>query len=229
MGIDGTAALAMAEAEHRDWCRYYRDAGWRHGPVRDDSRKVHDGLVGWRSIENDPAALNRALTSLASTLSALQELGYRSRPVWQQFRRAGTVTAQRHAAPWSWMSASGRTMHAGAGDWEVRGAGDETWSVRDDIFRSSHEQLDGTRWRRTGLVHARKARAGEVVETLEGPLTAQAGDWIVRDRPASRGRCVRGPSASSTKGRSPVPRPSSARSVRTCDGAVSQLFQPGPD
>lgn len=180
LGIDGTAALAMAEAEHQDWCRYYRDAGWRHGPVRDDSRKVHDGLVGWRSIENDPAALNRALTSLASTLSALQELGYRSRPVWQQFRRAGTVTAQRHAAPWSWTSASGHTMHAGAGDWEVRGAGDETWSVRDDIFRSSHEQLDGTRWRRTGLVHARKARAGEVVETLEGPLTAQAGDWIVR-------------------------------------------------
>ena len=29
-------------------------------------------------------------------------------------------------------------------------------------------------------MHARKARAGEVVETLEGPLTAQAGDWIVR-------------------------------------------------
>ena len=72
-------------------------------------------------------------------------------------------------------------MHAGAGDWEVRGAGDETWSVRDDIFRSTHEQLDRTRWRRTGLVHARKARAGEVIDTLEGPLTARRpGDWIVR-------------------------------------------------
>ena len=184
MGIDRAAALAMAKAEHQDWCRYYRDAGWRYGQVRDDSSKVHDGLVRWHDIESDPAALNRALTSLAATLSALQELGYRSRPVWQQFRRAGTVVAQRHAAPWSWTSASGQPMHAGAGDWEVRGAGDETWSVRDDIFRSTHEQLDRTRWRRTGLVHARKARAGEVIDTLEGPLTAQAGDWIVRDRPA---------------------------------------------
>ncbi|MGV1089011.1 MAG: hypothetical protein ACOYBX_13600, partial [Mycobacterium sp.] len=180
LGIDPAAAMAMAEAEHRDWCRYYREAGWHDGPVRDDARKIHDGLVSWQSIENDPVALNRALTSLASTLSALQELGYRSRPEWQQFRRTGTVVAQRHTEPWLWMSASGQTMNADGGDWEVRGTGNETWSVRDDIFRSTHEQLDGTHWRRTGIVEARKAHAGEVIDTLEGPLTAQSGDWIVR-------------------------------------------------
>jgi hypothetical protein len=78
------------------------------------------------------------------------------------------------------MSASGQTMNADGGDWEVRGTGNETWSVRDDIFRSTHEQLDGTHWRRTGIVEARKAHAGEVIDTLEGPLTAQSGDWIVR-------------------------------------------------
>ena len=172
--------LAMARAEHEDWCRYYREAGWRYGPARDDARKIHNGLVSWESIETDPAALERALTSLASTLSALGELGYRSRPVWQNFRRTGTVTAERRPQPWSWTSASGEQMRAAAGDWAVCGPDGNTWSVRDDIFVSTHEQLDGTRWRRSGVVQARKARAGEVVETLEGPLTAQPGDWIVR-------------------------------------------------
>ena len=70
-------------------------------------------------------------------------------------------------------------MHGGAGDWAVQGANGQTWSVRDDIFRSTHE-FDGAHWRRTGSAQARKATAGEVIQTLEGPLTAQAGDWVVR-------------------------------------------------
>jgi hypothetical protein len=179
LGINREAALAMAAAEHRDWCDYYREAGWRYGPVRDDERKIHDGLVDWPSIEDDTDALNRALSALASTFSALFELGYRSRPKWQQFDRVGTVIAERRSEPWSWTSASGQTMHASAGDWAIQGGNGQTWSVRDDIFRSTHE-FDGTRWHRTGIAHARKALAGEVIETLEGPLTAQAGDWIVR-------------------------------------------------
>lgn len=180
LGIDRTAALAMAEAEHRDWCRYYRAAGWHYAAVRDDDRKAHDGLVSWQNIQSDPVALNRALTSLASTLSALHELGYRSRPAWQQFRRTGTVVAHRHTAPWSWTSASGQTMHADAGDWEVSGEGGDTWSVRDDIFRLTYQPVDGEHWRRDGVVQARPAHTGEVIDTLEGPLTAQAGDWVVR-------------------------------------------------
>lgn len=205
LGFDRDTALAMAEAEHEDWCRYYRGAGWRGGPVRDDTRKIHDGLVSWRDVENDPVALNRSLTSLASTLSALHELGYRSRPQWQQFRRTGTVVAQRHAEPWSWTSASGQTLHAGGGDWEVRGACDEAWSVRDDIFRSTHEHIDGMRWRRTGLVTARMTRDREIVDTLEGPVSAGAGDWVVRGsageqwpvRPETFARHYEGPLAGS--------------------------------
>lgn len=181
MGIDREAALAMAEAEHHDWCRYYRQAGWRFGPVRDDARKIHDGLVSWKSVASDPDALNRALTSLDSTLSALRELGYRSRPMWQHFRRTGTVTAEQRTEPWSWTSASGQPMRAEAGDWAVSGhAGGKSWSVRDDIFRSTHEHVDGNTWRRSGVVKARKARGEEVIQTLEGPLTAEPGDWIVQ-------------------------------------------------
>ena len=180
LGIDRNAALAMARAEHEDWCRYYHRAGWRYGPVRNDAHKIHDGLVSWETIEADPAALNRALSSLAATLFALRELGFRSRPIWQRFQRTGTVVAEQRSEPWSWTSASGRPMQAGPGDWDVRGASGDRWSVRDDIFRSTHEHVEGSIWRRCGFVKARQARGDEVIETLEGPLPAEDGDWIVQ-------------------------------------------------
>ena len=180
LGINRDAALAMARAEHEDWSRYYRRAGWRYGSVRDDAHKIHDGLVSWEAIESDPPALNRALSSLAATLCALRELGFRSRPMWQQFRRTGTVVAEQRNEPWSWTSVSGRPMRAGRGDWSVRGPSGDSWSVRDDIFRSTHEHVDGNTWRRCGLVKARQARGDEVIETLEGPLPAEEGDWIVQ-------------------------------------------------
>jgi hypothetical protein len=180
LGIDRNAALAMARAEHEDWCRYYHRAGWRYGPVRNDAHKIHDGLVSWETIEADPAALNRALSSLAATLFALRELGFRSRPIWQRFQRTGTVVAEQRSEPWSWTSTSGRPMQAGPGDWDVRGASGDRWSVRDDIFRSTHEHIEGSIWRRCGFVKARQARGDELIETLEGPLPAEEGDWIVQ-------------------------------------------------
>ena len=186
MGFEREAAIAMARAEHEDWCRYYRAAGWRFGTPRDNSRKIHDKLVDWETIESDPVQFKTALSSLATTLTRLRELGYRSRPVskdcaWQQFRRTGTVRAEQRPEPWSWMTQSGETLHAHAGDWTVReGDGDDPWSVRDDIFRARYDHIDGDRWRRHGFVDARPARTGEVIETLEGPVTAAEGDWVVR-------------------------------------------------
>jgi hypothetical protein len=100
--------------------------------------------------------------------------------MWQQFRRTGTVEAEQRDQPWSWTSASGRPMHAGDGDWSVRGPSGDSWSVRDDIFRATHQHIDGNVWRRCGLVKARQARGDEVIETLEGPVPARAGDWIVQ-------------------------------------------------
>jgi hypothetical protein len=186
MGFERDAAIAMARAEHDDWCRYYRTAGWRHGTPRDNSRKIHDKLVDWETIESDPDRFKTALSSLATTLTRLRELGYRSRLVpkdstWQQFRRTGTVRAEQRSEPWSWTTQSGETVQAQAGDWAVRQSdGDDPWSVRDDIFRARYEHVDGNRWRRHGVVDARPARAGEVIDTLEGPVTAAEGDWVVR-------------------------------------------------
>ena len=185
MGFDAPTATAMARAEHEDWCRYYRRHGWRSGPRRDDTAKLHDKLLDWSQIETDAQRLAAALHSLAATLTKLRELGYRSRPAddntWVQYRRAGVVLAEQRSTPWTWTAHDGSTMSAAAGDWAVSENSDgATWSVRDDIFRATHEHLGGRRWRRLGTVLARPARAAEEVDTLEGAITAPEGSWIVQ-------------------------------------------------
>ncbi|HKV18340.1 MAG TPA: hypothetical protein VJR50_04860 [Mycobacterium sp.] len=209
MGFDRDAATAMARAEHEDWCRFYEKAGWRHGTPRDDARKIHDKLVDWQTIEADPERLDAALSSLATTLIRLRELGYRSRPttndsMWQSFRQVGTVLAEQRLQPWTWTTRSGDTVSAQAGDWEVHEGGNgNAWSVRDDIFRARYEHIDGDQWRRRGVVTARPARAGEVVETLEGRVTAADGDWVVRGEQGDQW---------------PVPADEFARRYETADG-----------
>ena len=179
MGFDHYSALSMAQAEHEDWCRYYRRNGWKYGSPRDDSRKIHDKLVDWSVVESTPDLLNAAVRSLAATLWSLRQLGFRSRPLWKTFTRVGTVTAEHRSTPWTWKSDSGHTMRADAGDWAVQADG-KIWSVRDDIFRATYEPAGDGRWRRKGRVQARPAYPGETVNTLEGPTTAADGDWVVR-------------------------------------------------
>jgi hypothetical protein len=180
MGFDPAAALAMARAEHEDWCRYYKKAGWRHGTRRDDERKTNPNLTDWHTIETNPELLHAALTSLVATFSQLAELGYRSVPSWRRYRRVGVVTAEQRPQPWTWTSDSGHEMQAGPGDWLLENAEGSRWSVRDDIFRGTYEHVDGRSWRSTGFVMARPARPGETVDTLEGRAAAGVGAWIVR-------------------------------------------------
>jgi hypothetical protein len=179
MGFDREAALAMARAELEDWCQYYRKGGWKYGRTRDDERKTHPNLTDWPTVEGDPELLRSALTSLVGTFSQLRELGYRSVPSWRRYRRTGVVTAEQRDEAWTWTSDSGHELRALPGDWVVEDDGTR-WSVRDDIFRSTHEHVDGRCWRRTGFVSARRARPGEAVDTLEGTATSEADAWIVR-------------------------------------------------
>jgi hypothetical protein len=179
MDFDHFSALSMAQAEHEDWCRYYRRNGWKYGSPRDDSHKIHDKLVDWSVVESTPDMLNAAVRSLAGTLWSLRQLGFRSRPLWQSFSRVGTVAAQRRDQPWTWTSDSGDKMRAKAGDWAVQADG-KVWSVRDDIFRDTYEPAGDGLWQRKGRVQARPARPGETINTLEGPTSAADGDWVVR-------------------------------------------------
>jgi hypothetical protein len=181
IGFGRKAALAMAEAEHDDWCQYLRAHGWRYGPTRSDADKVHDKLQPWEIISQDEKKRRTSLNSLAETLYALRELGYRSRPLWERYARDGLVTAVQRDQPWTWTAEHGETMHAGAGDWSLHDdQKGRDWSVRDDLFRASYQHVSGTQWRRTGFVDARPARAGETITTLEGPVVAAAGSWVLR-------------------------------------------------
>jgi hypothetical protein len=179
MGFDHYSAMSMAQAEHEDWCRYYRHNGWKYGVPRDDSRKIHNKLVDWSVVESDPDLLNAAMSSLAGTLWSLRQLGFRSRAIWQSFTRVGTVAAEQRTVPWTWTSDSGHTMRASAGDWAVTEDG-KVWSIRDDIFRDTYEPAGDGQWQRKGRVQARPAYPGETVNTLEGPTIAADGDWVVR-------------------------------------------------
>jgi hypothetical protein len=77
-------------------------------------------------------------------------------------------------------------MSARAGDWEVSDVGRRSWSVRDDAFRASHAHIERNRWQRTGVMLARPAANGEVIESLEGPTVAAAGDWVIRGTEAEQ-------------------------------------------
>lgn len=167
MGFDRNSALQMAQAEHEDWCRYYRSNGWKYGSPRDDSRKIHNKLVDWSVVESDPDLLNAAVRSLAGTLWSLRQLGFRSRPLWQSFTRVGTVAAEQRSTPWTWVSDSGHTMRAAAGDWAISEDG-KVWSVRDDIFRDTYEPAGDGLWQRKGRVQASPGLSGRDHQYLGG-------------------------------------------------------------
>lgn len=102
---------------------------------------------------------------------------------WSQFRRRGAVLAEQRSKGWTWTAHDGSQMRAAAGDWAVREEiGGDDWSVRDDIFRATHEPLGGSRWRRLGTVLARPATPNEVIETLEGTIHAPTDSWVVQGK-----------------------------------------------
>jgi hypothetical protein len=180
LGFSEDAAYAMAQAEWEDWSRYCRKHGWTQGDKRDDPNKLHEKLVDeWEATVADPQLKAAAMSSLAGTLIELLKLGYRSQHMWDTYKRVGTVTAKRRRRRWNWITASGKTAQAAAGTWEVRDSG-HSWPVRNDIFRASFRRTPRDTWQRKGKVLVRKARPGETIHTLEGPVTAAAGDWVIQ-------------------------------------------------
>lgn len=96
-----------------------------------------------------------------------------------RYRRTGEVTAHRLSRPAEWTTAHGNVLRGQPGDWLVssRDGGERT--VSDAAFHTSYEPVGDGRYRRTGEVFARRAQTREVVQTSEGPATAEPGDWVV--------------------------------------------------
>ncbi|MGN6503163.1 MAG: RyR domain-containing protein, partial [Pseudolysinimonas sp.] len=170
----GTQLERMAQLEHESWRRHLESHGWRHGSTRDDRRRRHPDLRDWERL--DEAARDKNRDGVRSSLELLATLGYRSFDdvQWRTFARRGEVTARKRDEPWSWTTASGETLHGSAGDWEVVDERGSTHSVAAGIFEATHRPTGRPgRYERTGSVQGRPARAGEVIETLEGTTTAR--------------------------------------------------------
>jgi hypothetical protein len=175
----------MARLEHESWRRFYLEQGWTYGATRDDARSVHNALQPWDQLSADYR--QRAMDNVKDALRTLHALGYRSTATsgdrtWITVERRGEVRATVLDRDWRWQTSSGEWMHAWPGDYRVSNGNGETWSVKRAIFRQSHEHLGGDRWRRVGEVFAQPATLGEFVISLEGPVTAAAGDWIVQGK-----------------------------------------------
>lgn len=178
LGFDEDTAYAMAQAEWEDWSRYLREHGWTPGDKRDERNKVHEKLMpDWEATVVDPELKAAALKSLAGTLIEMLRLNYRSQPMWRTYERVGTVTAKRVRRQRTWVAVPGETKAART--WEVCDGG-HSWPVRDDIFRASYRHTHGNEWERCGTVLARPARPGETIHTLDGPVTAKEGDYVVQ-------------------------------------------------
>jgi hypothetical protein len=96
-----------------------------------------------------------------------------------RYRRTGEVTARRLSRPLAWTTARGSVLRGQAGDWLVSSSDGGDRTVSDAAFHASYEPVGDGRYRRTGEVSARRAPTREVVETSEGPATAEPGDWVV--------------------------------------------------
>lgn len=96
-----------------------------------------------------------------------------------KFTRRGTVRLVRTVdAPEQWSTKSGAAMTASVGDLIVSD-GASHWSITRDEFDRTYRLLDGDTYERRGEVEAVLARPGQVVQSVEGPQTAVAGDWLV--------------------------------------------------
>ncbi|MDA2891255.1 hypothetical protein PDG61_10055 [Mycolicibacterium sp. BiH015] len=194
LGFEKATVDDMVRAEHEDWRRYYEAAGWRYDEVRADDRRRHNKLLPWQTlIERDPTSVLGAYRSLAGTLINLHHLGYRSVPKtppgspedtgedgFALYRRRGEVTARQQDQDWTWTAPNGEVMKARAGDWAVVDDHGVQRSVAAEVFESMHRQIGPARYQRLGTVLARRVTAPENVETLEGTVVANTGDWILR-------------------------------------------------
>lgn len=199
LGFEADTVERMIKVEHEDWRKYYEAAGWKYAENRDDKRRRHDRLLQWDElIERHPEFADDSRRSLLSTLLNLRSLGYRSVPKetsppatdetltapqefeWQSYRRCGEVNAEKRDHPWTWTTPSGDMMHAAPGDWAVIDDNGDQRSVASEVFESTHEPVGPGRYRRAGMVLARRSAGNEVVQTLEGEVVTNEGDWIVQ-------------------------------------------------
>lgn len=98
-----------------------------------------------------------------------------------RYRRVGEVWAWRLSKPREWQTDNGDLLRGEAGDWWVVSPDGAFRTVAASVFDDDYAHVADQVYRRRGDVTARRVREQEHVQSLEGPSTARAGDWIVTD------------------------------------------------
>ncbi|MBP6746082.1 hypothetical protein KA344_12680 [bacterium] len=124
------------------------------------------------------AAASGLLYSLASVPGALQAdvMDYR------EYRKLGTVNAEKLDQPIEWKTGNGDPMRGEAGDWMVSDASGSKWTVKPDIFAKTYGEVPGClgQYQKTALGVARRLTFPTTIETLEGKGSGNAGDYMMR-------------------------------------------------
>lgn len=100
---------------------------------------------------------------------------------WHRYQRIGEVWAWRLTTPREWQTDAGDSLRGEAGDWWVVSPDGAFRTVAATVFPTDYEHVDAQVYRRRGIMSARRTTARETVMSLEGPSTAEAGDWILLD------------------------------------------------
>lgn len=124
------------------------------------------------------AALTGMLYSVAAIPGALQA----DQVDFREYRKLGTVKAEKLTETTTWKSGNGDTMTGEAGDWLLNDGKGSTWTVKPDIFAKTYGEVAGSpgEYQKTALGVARRLTFPTSIQTLEGTGTGNAGDYMMR-------------------------------------------------
>ena len=164
----------VAEDEHQRWVDRRLAVGQSGGKI-----------VPWQQLS--PPTRSEETEYVRWQLSQLEAVGFV--PVVfaggppgakaRRYERVGAVRASRLTEPLTWTNYTGEEMHGRPGDWQIIDDLGNLRTATDTDFRSSHEQVSDSQWRRVGTFLAWQVEEAVVVRTKEGKATARADDWIV--------------------------------------------------
>lgn len=95
------------------------------------------------------------------------------------YKKVGTVHAERIDEPFQWTRSNGEVMTAEAGDWRITGPDGKISSIKPDIFAQTYAQVVPGVFEKVTPTTAMQLRTATPVQTLEGPVTGQPGDYLV--------------------------------------------------
>lgn len=95
------------------------------------------------------------------------------------YKKSATVSAEKLIQNASWVTENGSTMIGLSGDYLVSDRNSQ-WTVKEDIFEKTYQQLEDGSWQKTASIEAIPLLVNCNIETLEGIAVGFAGDYLAR-------------------------------------------------